>query len=76
MNGNGTKDDGNGKAKRGWVKTEQGWEPLDSRMQQVLFQIKAGRPFKEIAQQFGINISRVSQIRHRAGIPHQPQESI
>jgi FixJ family two-component response regulator len=78
MNGNGTKDDANGKAKRGWVKTEQGWEPTDSRMQQIVFQIKAGRPFKEIAAQFNIAIARVSAIRRRAHIPRRipPAESI
>ena len=64
--------------KRGWVKTEQGWEPSDERMKQIVFQILAGRPLKEIAEQFSITVVRVSQIRHRAGIPrrHQPRESI
>ena len=66
------------KVKTGWVRTENGWEPRDQRTQQILFQIRAGRPFKEIAEQFGVNISRISQIRHRAGIARrrQPQESI
>lgn len=64
--------------KRGWVKTEQGWEPVNERLQQIVFQIKAGRPLKAIAEQFSITVVRVSQIRHRAGIPrrNQPLESI
>jgi DNA-binding NarL/FixJ family response regulator len=66
MNGNGTKDDGNGKAKRGWVKTEQGWEPTDQRTKDILFQIDAGRPFKDIAEQFGVTVSAISHVRARA----------
>ncbi|MBV9341820.1 MAG: hypothetical protein JO159_13155 [Acidobacteria bacterium] len=53
---------------------ELGWEPLDERTQRILSQIRAGRKFRDIAEQFGISIVRVSQIRHRAGLPrrHQP----
>lgn len=64
---------GNGSStpKRGWVRTEQGWEPLDPRMQQIVFQIRAGRPYKEIAEQFSLTISRISKIRDRADIPRR-----
>lgn len=61
---------GNGSStppKRGWVRTEQGWEPLDPRMQQIVFQIKSGRPFKDIAAQFGVTLSAISHARARAG---------
>lgn len=63
--------------KRGWVKTEQGCEPTDQRGQQIVFQIRAGRPFKLIAEQFGITVARVSAIRRQARIPrrNQPAES-
>lgn len=64
--------------KRGWVKTGNGWEPTDPRVKNIVEQIRMGTPYKTIAFQFGINISRVSQLRHRAGIQRrrQPQESI
>jgi FixJ family two-component response regulator len=63
---------GNGNSKkRGWVKTEHGWEPSDERTQQILFQIRAGRPFRIIAEQFNITVARVSAIRHRAGLPRR-----
>lgn len=55
--------------KRSWRKTADGWEPTDPRLQQIVFQIKAGRPIKEIAGQFGISLPRVSRIARRAGIP-------
>jgi hypothetical protein len=66
-----------GEAKRGWVKTEQGWEPRNDRLQLIVFQIRAGRPFKAIAEQFGITVAAVSYFRHKAGIPRrkQPLES-
>jgi len=41
--------------KRGWVKSESGWKPLDERAKQILCQIRAGRRFREIAEQFGIS---------------------
>jgi len=56
---------------RGWKKTPEGKEPQDERMQQIVFQILAGRPFKAIAEQFGITVARVSAIRHQAGIPRR-----
>ena len=58
---------------RGWKKTPEGKEPLDERMQQIVFQIKAGRPYRAIADQFKITIGRVSQIRHLAGIKRRTQ---
>lgn len=60
-----------GAVKRGWRKTEDGWEPLDPRMQQIVFQIRAGRPLKDIADQFSLSISRLSHIRDRAGLPRR-----
>lgn len=64
--------------KRGWVKTEQGWEPQDERGKRIVALIRSGTPFKDIAFMFGITISRVSQLRHRAGLERRrrPQESI
>ena len=53
---------------KGWRKTANGREPNDPRMQQIVFQIQAGRPFREIASQFNITIARVSAIRRQAGI--------
>ena len=52
--------------KRGWVKTENGWEPQDPRTKSILFQIDAGRPFKDIAAQFGVTLSAISHVRARA----------
>jgi hypothetical protein len=55
-------------AKNGsWVKSKEGWTHTDPRMQEIIFQIQAGREYKDIAAQYDINVSRVSQIRHRAG---------
>jgi len=56
---------------RGWKKTAEGKEPLDERMQQIVFQIRAGRRYKDIADQFRITIGRVGQIRMAAGIPRR-----
>jgi hypothetical protein len=56
---------------RGWKKTPEGKEPVDERMQQIVFQILAGRPFRAIAEQFEITIQRVSAIRRQAGIPRR-----
>lgn len=56
---------------RGWKKTLEGKEPIDERMQQIVFQIRAGRPYQFIAEQFGITIQRVTQIRRQAGIPRR-----
>jgi FixJ family two-component response regulator len=56
---------------KGWRKTTEGWQPLNPRTQQILFQIIAGRPFKEIAEQFNITISAVSHIRARAERPRR-----
>lgn len=63
---------------RGWKKTPEGREPRDERMQQIVFQIIAGRPYKDIASQFGVTISRIAHIRRAAGIPRRihPAESI
>jgi DNA-binding NarL/FixJ family response regulator len=58
---------------RGWKKTPEGKEPVDERMQQILFQIDAGRPFKAIAEQFDITVQRVSAIRRQAGRPRRVQ---
>lgn len=62
---------GNGSStppKRGWVKTEQGWEPLGDREKQIVFQIRAGRPFKDIAAQFSVTIQNIAYFRRRAGL--------
>jgi FixJ family two-component response regulator len=59
--------------KTGWVRTKDGWSHTDPRMQQIIFQIQAGREFKVIADQFNISIQRVSKIRRRAGIPRRVQ---
>jgi hypothetical protein len=59
--------------KRGWVKTEHGWEPRDQRIKEILFQVQAGRPYKDIAAQFSITISRVSHLRRQAGIIRPPR---
>lgn len=56
---------------RGWKKTPEGKAPQDERMQQIVFQIRAGRPYQFIADQFGITIQRVTQIRRQAGIPRR-----
>jgi hypothetical protein len=56
---------------RGWKKTPEGKEPVDERMQQIVFQIRAGRPYRAIADQFKITVGRVGQIRHAAGIPRR-----
>lgn len=65
-------------AARGWKKTPEGREPTDPRMQQIVFQLRAGRPYKDIAFQFGVSISRIAHIRRKAGIPRRiaPAESI
>lgn len=63
-NGNGNSHSG----KRGWVKTEQGWEPLGEREKQIVFQIHAGRPLKDIAAQFNVTIQAISYFRRRAGL--------
>lgn len=55
--------------KRGWVKTEQGERPTDQRMLQIVFQIEAGRPTKDISAQFEISPARVSRIARRLGLP-------
>lgn len=63
---------GNGNShveKRGWVKTEQGWEPLDSRMQQIVFWIRANRRVVDIAAEFHISPARVSRIARKIGLP-------
>jgi hypothetical protein len=60
---------------KGWRKTANGKEPSDPRMQQIVFQIQAGRPFREIADQFKITVARVSAIRRQAGIPRRLQLS-
>jgi uncharacterized protein YerC len=64
-------------AARGWKKTPEGREPIDDRMQQIVFQIRAGRPLKDIAAQFGVSLSRISHIRRAAGLPRRipPAES-
>jgi DNA-binding CsgD family transcriptional regulator len=58
---------------KGWRKTANGKEPSDPRMQQIVFQIQAGRPFREIADQFQISIPRVSAIRRAAGLRRRVQ---
>jgi hypothetical protein len=61
--------------RRGWVKTEEGFRPTDERMQQIVFQIQAGRPFRLIADQFNITIARVSAIRRQAKLPRRIEPS-
>jgi hypothetical protein len=61
---------------KGWRKTANGKEPSDPRMQQIVFQIQAGRPFREIADQFKITVSRVCKIRRQAGIPRRLEPSL
>ncbi len=56
---------------RGWKKTAEGKAPVDERMQQIVFQILSGRPYKDIAFQFGITLSRIAHIRRAAGIPRR-----
>lgn len=58
---------------RNWRKTREGREPVDPRMQQIVFQIQAGRPYKDIAEQFRISIPRVCNIRRQAGLPKRPK---
>ena len=53
---------------RGWKKTPDGWDHTDPRMQQIIF-FRAGRPHKEIADEFGISEPRVSRIRRRLQLP-------
>jgi hypothetical protein len=38
-------------------------------MKEIVFQIEAGRPTKDIAAQFDISMSRVSRIARRLGLP-------
>lgn len=52
-----------------WIRTSNGWDHSDPRIQQILFQIRAGRPFRLIAEQFNVTIQRISAIRHRAELP-------
>lgn len=61
----------------GWIRTADGWDHTEQRMKEILFQIRTGRPFKDIASQFDITVERISQIRHRAGIDrrHKPRAS-
>jgi len=56
---------------KGWRKTANGKEPSDPRMQQIVFQIQAGRRYKDIAEQFTITIGRVCEIRRQAGLPRR-----
>lgn len=62
---------------RGWKKTPEGKTPTDERMQQIVFQLSAGRPYKDIAGQFNLSVSRISHIRRQAGLPRRiaPAES-
>jgi DNA-binding NarL/FixJ family response regulator len=55
-------------AKRGWVKTEQGERPTDQRMKEIVFQIEAGRNYKDIAAQFEISRARISHIARKMGL--------
>lgn len=55
-----------------WRQTPTGKQPTDQRMQEIVFQIQAGRPYKDIAEQFGITMTRVSRIRAHAGFPPRP----
>jgi hypothetical protein len=55
--------------KRGWVKTENGWEPQGDREKQIVFQIQAGRPTKDIAGQFLVSPAYISRVRRRIGAP-------
>lgn len=55
----------------GWIKTAEGKEPRDQRMKEIVFQLRAGRPYKFIADQFGITVQRVTQIRRQAGLPRR-----
>jgi hypothetical protein len=57
---------------KGWRKTANGREPTDPRMQQIVFEIQAGRPYKDIAATHGISIPRVCKIRIKAGLPKRP----
>lgn len=63
-NGNGNSH--GGKRGNNWIKTDKGWEPANPRMKEILFQIDAGRPFKDIAEQFGVTLSAISHVRARA----------
>lgn len=68
-------DAGKPQRRRGfpWVKTETGYEPTDERMKQIVEWIRAGRPYRLIAFNFGITIARVSAIRRQARIPRRKQ---
>jgi hypothetical protein len=54
---------------RGWKKTAEGWTHADPRMQQIIFQIQAGRPHADIAGQFSISLPRISRIRRKLELP-------
>lgn len=54
-------------SERGWVKTDRGERPTDQRMLEIVFQIEAGREYKDIADQFRISRARVSRIAKRIG---------
>ena len=58
-----------GSSARGWKKTAEGWTHSDPRMQQIIFQIQAGRPHADIADQFGISQPRISRIRRKLELP-------
>lgn len=53
----------------GWIKTAEGKEPRDQRMKEIVFQIRANRPAKDIAQQFRISLPRISRIRRKLELP-------
>jgi hypothetical protein len=51
------------------VRREKGWEPQGDREKQIVFQIQAGRPTKDIAGQFGATSAYISRVRRRIGAP-------
>ena len=58
---------------RGWVQTSAGLRPCDDRLKQIVFEIEAGRPFADIADQFRVTVQYISYIRAKAGIPRRVQ---
>jgi DNA-binding NarL/FixJ family response regulator len=57
----------------GWIRTADGWDHTEPRMREILFWIKAGTPYKQIAERYGISMPRVSRIGRRAGYKPRPR---
>lgn len=59
-----------------WKQTTAGREPTDARNQELVRALRKGRTYAAIAEEFGISITRVAQIRAYAGIERRRKERV